>query len=271
MVHRVDDFEENSINPITNTAYDDSWIVFTLTDCTNNFVFSGSENGCAYTIKVSRFMNTDWKLLVGDFIDYCKADGLNGILAISKKDYDDAMAYYQGHKYNDPFIRESESPILIHSTTMDSWMKIQKDGSLKSWNMLKKEGFIKEDYPIGKLIGDPSNYSDYVMFGGHMSGEIVVSSKQAEKIIMDVTAEYKTGARLYFDAKKIAEDGLLIRDGAHLKVKNQLSLEPYLIWSATWDKIGLSSQISTPQIFAKTSDEIFKSKFKDIVKDYYNI
>ena len=90
-----------------------------------------------------------------------------------------------------------------------------------------------------------------------MSGEIVVSSKQAEKIIMDVTAEYKTGARLYFDAKKIAEDGLLIRDGAHLKVKNQLSLEPYLIWVATWDSIGLESQFSTPKIFAELSNDKF--------------
>ena len=74
---------------------------------------------------------------------------------------------------------------------------------------------------------------------------------------MDIDAEYKTGARLYFDAEKIAKDGLLVRDGAHIKVKNCLPLEPYLIWTATWEKVGLESQISTPRIFAELSDEKF--------------
>lgn len=72
---------------------------------------------------------------------------------------------------------------------------------------------------------------------------------------MDINAEYKTGARLYFDAKKIAEDGLLIRDGCHMKLKDALPLTPYLIWAATWDKIGLSSPISTPKIFSEAADK----------------
>ena len=74
---------------------------------------------------------------------------------------------------------------------------------------------------------------------------------------MDINAEYKTGARLYFDADKIAKEGLLVRDGAHMKVKDFLPLEPYLIWVATWDSIGLESQLSTPKIFAELSNEKF--------------
>lgn len=97
------------------------------------------------------------------------------------------------------------------------------------------------------------------MFGGGVSGEIVVNSKQTGKIVMDINAEYETGARLYFDAEKIAKDGLLVRDGAHVKVKDCLPLEPYLIWIATWDNVGLESPISTPRIFAKLSDENFES------------
>ena len=32
MIYRLDNFIENSINPITNQPYDDSWIVWQLTD-----------------------------------------------------------------------------------------------------------------------------------------------------------------------------------------------------------------------------------------------
>lgn len=50
----------------------------------------------------------------------------------------------------------------------------------------------------------------------------------------------------------------MIRDGSEIKVKDILPLEPYLIWAATWDKIGLQSEISTPKIFAQTADKYFK-------------
>ena len=96
------------------------------------------------------------------------------------------------------------------------------------------------------------------MFGGGVSGEIVVSSKLSGFINMNVNAEYHTGARLYFDAKKMAEDGMLVRDGAHVKVKGYLPLEPYLMWVATWDKLGLNSPLSTPKIFAETADDRFR-------------
>lgn len=36
----------------------------------------------------------------------------------------------------------------------------------------------------------------------------------------------------------MAYDGLLVRDGCHLKVKDKLLLKPYLIWAATWETIG---------------------------------
>ena len=78
---------------------------------------------------------------------------------------------------------------------------------------------------------------------------------------MDENIEYKTGARLYFDIQKIAEDGLLLRDGSEIKVKDSLPLNPYLIWVSTWDKIGLPGEISTPKIFAEKSDEFFKKNF----------
>lgn len=259
MIYRVDKFTESNINPITKSKYDSSWLVLVLSSDMDTAMIVGASNGRAYTIKISKQLHDDWRMAVGDFVGYCDTNNIDGIIAITEDEYTEAQNYYAEHSYNETFLRDYETPILVHSTSMENWYQIQKDGMLKSWNKLN----IPEKEPIGKQLGDPVHFSDYVMFGGGVSGEIVVNSKQSGKIVMDIDAEYKTGARLYFDAKKIAKDGLIVRDGAHIKVKDCLPLEPYLIWTATWDKVGLESQISTPRIFAKLSDEKFESIKKD--------
>ena len=129
---------------------------------------------------------------------------------------------------------------------------------LKSWNLLKAEKVISEEQPIGVQLGDPEDFSNYIMFGSGVTGEIVVSAKQRGKIVMDVNAEYRTGARLYFDAKRMAQDGLLLRD--------VLPLAPYLIWAATWDTAGLASQLSVPRIFAEQADRQFQAIFSQYLQ-----
>lgn len=257
MVYRVDNFIESKINPITKNEYDTSWIVCMLTDSIEYQLFVGSENGCAYTIKISRSECENWMIVVGDFISYNEASNKNLILVMSKDDLVAVQNYYKGHSCNDAYLRENEPTVLVHSTQMNSWEQIKKDGMLKCWSKLKSENAISETVPIGMKLGDPSDISDYVMFGKGIAGEIVVNSKQKGEIIMDVDSEYLTGARLYFDAERMAKDGLLIRDGSHLKVKGVLALQPYLIWVATWDIVGLKSQISTPRIFTERSDRAF--------------
>ncbi len=264
MIYRLDNFTENNINPVTNCEYDASWMVLILSDDIDTPMIVGANNGCAYTIKINKQLHDDWQMAVGDFIDYCDANNLNGIVVITEVEYDDVQSYYAGHSYNEAILRDYEAPVLVHSTSEINWMQIQKDGMLKSWNQLNND----EKEPIGKHLGDPVHFSDYIMFGGGVSGEIVVQSKQAGRIVMDVDAEYQTGARLYFNAEKIAKDGLLVRDGTHLKVKDYLPLETYLIWSATWDKVGLPNQISTPRIFAQLADEAFGNIIKDLQNEF---
>lgn len=254
MVYRVDELEESIINPITGHKYESNWAVLKLTDSKDYFKMCGSNNGCAYTIKLSSYKCKDWKMAVGDFIGFNEANGKNSILVMPETSFEEAKIYYDGHSYNEPFLRRSEPSVLIHSTPMDSWEMIKRDGMLKSWNILKSEKAISEELPIGVTLGDPIDFSDYIMFGDGVTGEIVVNSKQQGKIVMDIDSEYLTGARLYFDAGKMAKDGLLVRDGCHVKVKGSLPLETYLIWAATWDKVGLKNQISTPEVFAKESD-----------------
>ena len=257
MIYRVDNLPGNKINPATGQKYNNSWIIFALTSGADYRTITGGGNEGVYSIQLSKVLNEDWQFAVGDFIGYCEANGLNGILAMSETDFEDAKRVYADHHYDEPILRRGEPSVLIHSTTAESWNSIQHDGMLKSWNKLKKNNAIAENCPIGAELGDLAEFSNYIMFGGGVSGEIVVSSRLSGFINMDINAKYHTGARLYFDARQMAQDGLLVRDGAHIKVKDALPLEPYLIWVATWDKLGLESPVSTPKIFAETADKQF--------------
>ena len=97
MIYRVDYLPENKINPITGQEYDSSWIVFTLTCSVDNRAITGMGKEGVYFIRVSRFLNDDWQLSVGDFIGYCEANALNGILVMSESDYNDSLRKYDGH------------------------------------------------------------------------------------------------------------------------------------------------------------------------------
>lgn len=50
-----------------------------------------------------------------------------------------------------------------------------------------------------------------------------------------------------------------------LLVKNTLLLQPYLLWVATWDNVGLDCEVTTPKTFAQTADRYFK---ENILKTY---
>ena len=77
MIYRLDSFEETSINPVTGTSYDFSWLIFIL----NNESYSimcGSRNQCAYTLKVSKQYKY-WKMSLGDFINWNEKENKNSI------------------------------------------------------------------------------------------------------------------------------------------------------------------------------------------------
>ena len=211
----------------------------------------------AYTIKMSR-QKCNWPMRIGDLISYAEADDRNVLLVLSQEEEQAVRLRYQGHAYNDRFLREDEPKVLIHSTTYENWKQIEQDGCLKSWNCVKKENKTDEDQPIGHVLGDPEDFRNYIMFGSGVSCEMVVSSKQKGRLTGDADEAYLSGARLYFDAQKIAEDGLMVRDGNHIKVKDCLPLQPYLLWTATWENVGLPAQRTTPRIFAETADKKFE-------------
>jgi hypothetical protein len=250
--------EEGLVKQLEKSKSNDyaNWIRFKLADSTDYEKFVGTEENM-YTLKVSKYYPY-WEYSLFDFIGYEESYNKDIILDVSKEEYEQAKKKYGMSQFNDKCLRNDEPEVLTHSTPWASWQNIQSDQCLKSWNVLKQENADFESEPIGKQLGDPENYRDYIMLGkGHIAEEIVVLSKQNGYIDMDPEKEYQPGAKLYFDAKAIAEDGLLIRDGAHLKVKNELSLEKYLIWVATWESVQLVSQFSTPLEFTTIANQMF--------------
>lgn len=137
MIYRADSFTENNINPIANCEYDSTWLVFALSSDMDTPMIVGTNNGCAYTIKISKQLHDDWKMAVGDFIGYCDANRINGIIAATENEYSEAQNYYVGHSYNETFLRDYETPVLVHSTSMENWIQIQK-GEL-SIRIMKEE------------------------------------------------------------------------------------------------------------------------------------
>lgn len=261
MVYRIDSLDESAYNPITQKEYDASWVILRLTD-SRDYQLLTSSSGCAYCVKISRKEHPKWKTAVGDFISFHEGSGYNALLVMSEDVLATVRSDYAGHSCRDPFLRQYEPPVLIHSTPLPCYKKIMQDQMLKSWNRLQAEGALSETQPIGAKLGDPVDFRNYIMFGDGVNGEIVVNSKQIGRIVMDVNAPYQTGARLYFDAAKMAADGLLLRDGCHIKVKDALPLSPYLIFAATWETIGLEKQLSTPAEFSALADEAFSRRFK---------
>ena len=266
MIYRLDECSQSEANIFTRRDSDESRIIYCLTDDGDYEMTVGKNDRGVYTVK--RNKNFDgWEMSVCDFIGFYETRGKNIGLSVSREDLNKAEKLYNGHKYNDAFLRENEPDVLIHSTTLENLKSIVKDKCLKSWNILKYEKAIWEDKPIGTELGDPIDFRDFIMFSaGSISGEIVVLSKQNGKIVMDCDMEYNTGARLYFDGKKIAADGLLIRDGIHLMVKDKLPLEPYLLWCATWHKLGLKSRVSTPKEFTEKLNMMFNRLFGKNIK-----
>ena len=267
LIYRVDErFITDEFNPVTKGAYDDSWIAYCLTNSHEYQMLNGGAGKPLYVLSVSKNY-PEWRMSVMDFIGYNESRNKNIILSISEEDLNVATEFYGEHSYNEKQLRSYEPKYLIHSTTQENWESIKNDGCLKSWNLLKGEKSDWEDQPIGKKLGDPNDFSDYIMFSrGNVSSEIVVLSKQKGCITMNQNMKYRPGVRLYFDMEKIALDGLLIRDGCHLKVKDTLPLEGYLAWIGDWKSVGLLDNVSTPKEFTLLANEKFNQLFNASVE-----
>lgn len=246
-----------AVNHFSNDGvYSSQWVSVALDDSCYIMPSESFVYGCVIGKKVDY-----WEFRVMDYINYNLLYDRNIIFLGDERDYRLAKEKYSGHSINDTFLRAYEDDIIIHSTTSEGYKNILNDNMLKSWNVLKKERLEYEDEPIGAMLGDPEDFRDYIMFGSGIQCEIVVLSKQRRMLCRDENEEYIPGARFYFDATQLANDGLLVRDGLHYKVKDILLLN-YAVFIATMDNVVIEGKI-TPKTFSQRADTMFNSQFRD--------
>ena len=213
-----------------------------------------------FCYRISKAMDENWALRAMDFIAYNGSLGREVTFTGDREDYIEAEKAYVGHSIDDPFLRPYEPTVLVHSTTPKGYTQILRDGVLLSWNRIQRKHGVSEPKPIGSLLGDPLDFSDYIMLSGFDSdagfwNEIVVCSKEKGHICMDADCEYAPGARFYFDTLALIKDGLFVRDGAHYKVKDELPLS-YALFCATPRNAAVAGKC-TPRSFARVADEAF--------------
>ena len=165
-------------------------------------------------------------------IDFYTGTNVEVILDVDDSDLSFARQLYGNHKYNENTLREYESEVMVHSTTKENVESILASMQLKSWYVLSSEKPDWEKQPIGALLGDIEDFPNYVMLSGiSQNNEIITASKTNGTINTDINQSYIAGARFYLDAQKLAADGLLLRDGAHIKVRGYIDLDKYLTYS----------------------------------------
>lgn len=228
-----------------------------VTDSTEYKQFCCVENS-VYILKISKNYEY-WYYDLCDLIDFYSDSNVEIVLDVTKSDIERARHLYGNHKYNERFLREYEINFMVHSTPIENLESIINDGALKSWSVLKSEKTNWEEAPIGVLLGDIDDFSNYVMLSlPFQNNEIITASKQKHKIDIDIHQIYQPGARFYLDAKKLANDGLLLRDGEHIKVKNCIPLDKYLIWYSTTEKIDISKNTTPKEFFEMSNDKFFE-------------
>lgn len=235
-----------------------------LTDSTEYRQYNCFEDGI-YTLKISKNYEY-WYYDLCDLIDFYSDTDIEVLLEIDDNVLSLARNLYGNHKYNEKTLREYESDVMVHSTTKENAVSILADKKIKSWNMLSAEKLDWEKQPIGALLGDIEDFSNYVMLSGlSANNEVVTASKSNGVINTDVNQSYIAGARFYLNAKALAEDGLLIRDGAHIKVRDSIDLEKYLIWYSTPEILRIGEH-TTPKEFFELSNERFMKIHMELIK-----
>lgn len=207
------------------------------------------------------FNTIGWQYACMDFITYENYHGRTVIAFLTKEQMDEVLDIYGISTFKDKWLREHEPTILVHSTLLDFWHKILEDKKLVSFRNLSN--YLEKNLGLGYyLLNEPIDYADYIMLCSMTDpvGELVVATREQRKIINDVKTIFTPGVRLYFNAKLIAQDGLLVRDGTHYKVKEQLPLDKYLVDFVIVEKLSSTGYKYSIMDFIRLSNEYFNSK-----------
>jgi len=248
-------------NPFSvDGSYGSNWSALSLDEDLYSRYNVGSRGLGVFSLVVNPEYD-GWECRLSDFVQYESYYGRSIIVQTSAK-YDLRTVLQDTilHDFRENLIRQSDERWIVHSSTKETWELIKKSGCLKSLRRLHDEGLRTTGIGVDPL-GEPDDYIDYIMFDTLFGcSEIVVSSRQKGFICFDGDVEYTPGIRMYFDAHAIINDGLAVRDGAHvLKVYDKLPLEPYLKIAFDENSFSLPNgeKYWTPSLFTGTANDYF--------------
>ncbi|MFC5451647.1 hypothetical protein [Paenibacillus aestuarii] len=248
-------------NPFSEDGeYGDAWSCFIYDKTIDNYSINYPSTK-VYVLRVSPDADVNHRRLF-NFLNYELSYGRNVILKLC-----DGM---DGQKLIEAFYDQqseqnlitAEHRYLVHSTTLEAWEHIQKQGALLSPNILKQNGVTVYEIGIKPML-EPRDYSDYIMLDVlDGCGELVVNSRNLGQVCTDPNVSYTPGVRLYFSVEKLLDAGLGISDGVHLlKVKDSLPLEKLLVDVISADMFP-DINIWTPTTFTQKANELFLSRME---------
>jgi hypothetical protein len=250
-------------------SYEGEWSCFCLLDQDDDTFFTGRSERGLWGARLGRKV-TGLKERLVDFLQYENAHGRKVILSFPPDidvDHFVKQAFDQVNEMD--AIRPNDPQIIIHSTTLKAWDKIQSDGELRAASLLPQPHHsqgLSEMNEIEKFMSnEPSEYDEYIMFGPMNSPwpELVVASHAAGCFLSNEQVIYQPGVRLYLDHHHIIYDGLATRDGLHLsKAHWRLPLKPYLLASVGVEDLDPLSKTPfwTPRLFVDQSNRYYMEK-----------
>lgn len=243
-------------NPFTaDGLYGKDWTCFRIHPADDYANCCGGGTKSVYTLCLGRKIPC-LKQRLADFLSYESEMGRTVIVSFPE-DIDTKSFIKESLDNAQPsdVVRNEDQKWIVHSTDLEAWENIRKEGILKSGRELHSgtgTGF--------RLLGEPPEYDEYIMFGNIDSPapEFVVASRKAGKILTDPEMEYQPGVRLYFDCHMIIEKGLAVRDGVHgIKVHRYLPLTPFLAVAITAADLKKNFPSWTPIKFLNAANDVF--------------
>ncbi|WP_102401109.1 hypothetical protein [Haloimpatiens massiliensis] len=113
-------------------------------------------------------------------------------------------------------IKLDDVKYVCHSTTIESFYEILKDGKLLSYSeLIKRKKKVKT---VRFQLKEPEDYLEYINLCAcdSVASEIVMASRQYGRINCDAELRYKPGVRIYFDREKLLSMYEVYPDGLHM-------------------------------------------------------
>lgn len=255
------DWQVDDLNPATCEPFDRNWSGLFLSDSNDDQIWNGTSTSGLFSVKCSKGVG-DLNQRIADMIRYSQLQGTSLIIGTDRDI--DLCTYIEQVLLASPAqtgMRVTDSLYLVHSTSRESWVEIQKDMLLKSPARLSAEG--AHCVPIGKtLLGDPDDFASYIHLAPYQSMhvEYVVMSRQRGRMTCDSEGEYTPGVRLYLHTAAMIDAEIIVRDGLHqAKVFDCIDLSKYMVFYVE----GFLERSSwTPKGFADFATQKFEEYLK---------